>query len=394
MPKTPKTKSADYVIIGAGFAGLSTAYHLAQEGYRDILVLEREPAPGIHASGNNAGMIRQTWDDDCLAVMAKMGREAFEEYSRKRKFEFKKRGSILLADAKGQFKLNKTRETLKRAGIEANFLTPEEATQKVPLLKDAAFKTALFCPSDAVVDMNQFLKALLADAQKMGVSVYFGREVLAIDREAGNFRIKTSRETLMAGRVVNAAGAWASSIGEKAGALRIPFRAYKRHIFLTAASKSFSDDWPYVWDLSAPFYFRSFGRKQLLMSPCDKEFMHLDGGKPQDASKIAAERKKELLRKIQNFSENFPELKFKRSWSGLRTLTPDDRFVIGEDPKLPNFYWCAGLGGHGLTVAFSAGRLSAFALIGRKVNEPLQSAFSPERFKIFKTKEFFECFLR
>ena len=44
----------DYVIIGAGFAGAATAYHLTQRGVGNILLLERESIPGFHSSGATA----------------------------------------------------------------------------------------------------------------------------------------------------------------------------------------------------------------------------------------------------------------------------------------------------------------------------------------------------
>ena len=51
--------STHYVIVGAGFAGAATAYHLARNGARRIVVLEQERMAGVHSSGRNASMIRQ-----------------------------------------------------------------------------------------------------------------------------------------------------------------------------------------------------------------------------------------------------------------------------------------------------------------------------------------------
>ena len=50
--------SFDYVIVGAGFAGAATAYHLARRGVTNILLLEQESIPGFHSSGRNAAMLR------------------------------------------------------------------------------------------------------------------------------------------------------------------------------------------------------------------------------------------------------------------------------------------------------------------------------------------------
>jgi glycine/D-amino acid oxidase-like deaminating enzyme len=59
-------------------------------------------------------------------------------------------------------------------------------------------------------------------------------------------------------------------------------------------------------------------------------------------------------------------------------LTPDGRFVIGWDGRIENFFWVAGLGGHGMTTSSAVGELAADLLLGGagKKSEP----FSPERF--------------
>jgi glycine/D-amino acid oxidase-like deaminating enzyme len=56
----------------------------------------------------------------------------------------------------------------------------------------------------------------------------------------------------------------------------------------------------------------------------------------------------------------------RRAWAGLRTFAPDRRFVIGPDPRLRGFAWCAGLGGHGVTTAVAVGEaLADLAIDGR-----------------------------
>ena len=73
----------DTAVIGAGFAGLSTAYHLAKKGLRDIVVIEHEKKLGGHASGRNAGMIRQAIADPILGKLACQGRRLLHQCEKK-----------------------------------------------------------------------------------------------------------------------------------------------------------------------------------------------------------------------------------------------------------------------------------------------------------------------
>src|SRR3989338_9968700 len=66
-------RTMSIVIIGAGFAGASCAWWLTRLGVRDVVVLEREEMPGLHASGLNAGMARSYEEDETIAPLAREG---------------------------------------------------------------------------------------------------------------------------------------------------------------------------------------------------------------------------------------------------------------------------------------------------------------------------------
>ena len=162
------------------------------------------------------------------------------------------------------------------------------------------------------------------------------------------------------------------------GAQRIPLKPYRRHLYFSRPLPKSPARWPFVWDLSSGFYFRPEGRS-LLLSPCDKApagrralALHQEPILP------AAEQA--MRRKLESFSPGTARLSLKNPKSGLRTMTPDGRFVIGEDARLGGFYWVAGLGGHGVTTCFSVGRLASDIIVGRKTRPGLAQAFSPKRF--------------
>jgi D-arginine dehydrogenase len=88
----------EFVIVGAGFAGAATAYHLTRRGVRDVLLIEQESIPGFHSSGRNAAMMRQCVPDPDLATLTRDGatflRHLPDDWPEP--VQFKQNGSLLL----------------------------------------------------------------------------------------------------------------------------------------------------------------------------------------------------------------------------------------------------------------------------------------------------------
>ena len=212
----------------------------------------------------------------------------------------------------------------------------------------------------------------------MKIPVRTGQALENVKAVPGGFVVKAGGTEFFAEKIVNAAGAWAGWVASKAGASKVPLQAYRRHLFLAPNSQlptsSFAN-WPFVWDVSHKFYFRPT-RQGLLLSPCDK-MPERRGDRREKTHPVAARL---LRRKLGRFSGALARLPFGRARSGLRTMTPDGRFAVGEDPLRKGFYWVAGLGGHGVTTCFSVGRLAADIILGRKVDNKMQKALSPGRF--------------
>jgi D-arginine dehydrogenase len=365
------------VVIGAGLAGLSAAYHLSQSRERGVVVVEREAAAGRHASGKNAGMIRQTYSDPVLVHLARLGRDAMAAaQSDGWKLDFRSEGSLLLVQKWDEDKLRGIALAAERENVPCRWLSNAEAARLVPPLKDAAFSKALYCPTDGLVSISALLDAFLGVLKKKNVPVFYGCPLETVERVDGGFVVTAGRRRFAAARVVNAAGAWASDVARKAGATAVPMRAYRRHLYVSPGTGA-SKRWPFVWDLSHDLYFRPV-KEGLLLSPCDKALIPLEESSKSEA--VDPDMSGVLTKKLGKFSPKLARLKLTAGRAALRTMTPDGRFVIGEDPALKGFFWVAGLGGHGVTTSFSVGRLVADLVLGRHVNAAVAKALSPARF--------------
>jgi D-arginine dehydrogenase len=366
------------VVIGAGFAGAATAYHLALSGARDILILEQEEVPGVHSSGRNAAMVRQVVSDPALTELAAEGAAFLRALPADWPVPvgFERNGSLLLGSGEGWRNLVRDAETARRLGMDVECWTRERARDFVPALKDADFEGAVWCPTDGVVDIHALLTGYLKAAQSLGARVRYRSAVEKIvTRENRVTAVVTDEATIETEVVINAAGPWAGAVAGLAGAVAAPLRPCRRHLFVSAPISWVNRKWPFVWDVTHEFYFRPEAGG-LLLCPCDQEEMApCDAPTDESATEL-------LFEKIQRYLPALSEVALKHRWAGLRTLSDDGRFVIGWDPEVRGFFWVAGLGGHGVTASPAVGALAAKLILNP--NETRGEEFSPARFSGLK----------
>lgn len=364
----------EIVIIGAGFAGAATAYHLTRLGVTDILVLERESIPGFHSSGRNAAMLRQCVPDPDLTALTRDGAAFLRHLPRDwpEPVSFKQNGSLLLGAGASWDKLQNDAETGRRLGIEVELWTPEQAKRHVPVLQGSEFEGAVWCASDGVVDIHALLSGYLKAAARRGARIRYTTPVRAIRMvNRQDLTVEIGGEEIRAKTVVNAAGAWANVIAEMAGTRELPLRPCRRHLFVSPPIEWVDPSWPFVWDVAHDIYFRPEGAG-LLLCACDQTELP-PGDPPVDAG-----ARELLAEKIDRFMPGLSGVSIQKGWAGARTLTPDGRFVIGWDRQIERFFWIAGLGGHGMTASSAVGALAAELLIGGP--DKKSPPFSPERF--------------
>jgi D-arginine dehydrogenase len=356
----------DAVIVGAGFAGAATALHLSRSFPGSILLIDKEDVPGFHASGRNASLLLQSCAEPEIRMALARSRRFYQDV--REQIGFVQNGSLLLGN---QERLNAVRET---DLIASELIDCEEAQGRVPLLAGHQFEAALLTPSDGVIDIASLLQLYLRSAQTRGVTLRLGCRLISVSR-ATRFLLETTLGSIETTFLINAAGAWASEVADLAGASSLPLVSFKRHLFVVDGGGDISPAWPFVWSLERNFYFRPESGG-LLFSICDEEpSASLEPTVNPDISEALADFIFAELPSLQESSQ-------KKVWSCFRTRTPDGHFVIGWDRKLDNFFWVAGLGGHGMGASWAIGEDAA-----RNFLQPERIAghFNPSRF--FKARE-------
>jgi glycine/D-amino acid oxidase-like deaminating enzyme len=318
----------EFLILGAGLAGASTAYHLRRRGVTDLLVVDQAEAPGVHSSGRNAALIRVRVPDPDVSKLARRGVEILrgEDLA-----PFRETGSFLIGHGK------------------------DDVSRWFP----PARGKGLWCPQDGVVEVAALLENYLRE-----IDVRFGVEVLAMEARGERVVARTRDESIVARWVVNAAGAWAARFSD------LPLSPTNRHLFITPPRTDIDPDWPFVWDDEHGLYFRPESGG-LLLCACD-EVPATPGDYREDSAVL--DRLGEL---VATHQPGLGELSIMNQWVGQRTFAPDRKFLIGPDPHRPGVFHVSALGGHGVTCSPAIGELAASLLLDGPGARP--NPFDPRR---------------
>jgi D-arginine dehydrogenase len=353
----------DILIVGAGFAGASTAFHLSQGLSDSILVIEKEEIPGFHASGRNASLVLQSTQHPHIRRLVAASRKAYEKHAAE--VGFTQNGSLLIG------RKTALEETRQPDLIASEYRDPKEVTRQIPVLTNHDFEAALWTPSDGVMDISSLLQFYIQGSRGRKVEFHFDCQLLGITG-TGPYRVETSQGTIEADYLIDAAGAWISKVAHMADAAQLTLSSSKRHLFVLDGIPEVDPMQPFVWNLSENFYFRPESGG-LLFSICDEEkSTSLEPTVSPDISQSLAEFVWLQLPALREATQ-------REVWSCFRTKAPDNSFVIGWDTREDHLFWVGGLGGHGMGGSWEIGRLAAECFINPKSGR--QQAFDPSRFE-------------
>ncbi len=351
--------NTDVLIVGAGFAGAATAYHLSRSFTGSILVVEAEEEPRLQAPGLNPSMLIQANRFEPVRDLCVRSRSFYQQHAGVTGFN--QTGSLML----GSMPLLESLQDPQRFPSE---IQSAAGTQRqVPLLDEHLFEGALWTPSDGVMNVRRLLRFYTQAATESGVTFQCGWRVRQIRLEE-SFEVLTTGGEITADRVVNAAGVWAGPLGEASG-LAPQLSVSKRHLFVLDSSLAIDPESPAVWNLDKEFYFHPHSGG-LLFCVCDAE------PAPHLKSDIDPEVRQYLAEILWKELPALRDAEQREAWCCFRDHTGDGLPLIGPDPSLPGFYWVAGLAGYGMSASWEIGRLAALSIAADQV-APL---FDPARF--------------
>ncbi|MBW1785101.1 MAG: FAD-binding oxidoreductase [Deltaproteobacteria bacterium] len=367
----------DAIIIGCGIAGASLAYFLAKRGMTDILILEREDQPAYHSTGRSAAVLVEM-DLIPTVLRLKLMSAGFLRNPPEGFCEnpiLHQNGILVLFQGELWEQARRAVPVLKQGGADVGLLSPSEAVSLVPVLLPENSSGALHLPMDGHLDVHELLWSYLRHARRAGARLSLGEEVKGIIVEQGKcVGLTAEHGEYRAGRVVNAAGAWAGKIRAMAGSSSVSLTPKRRTIITFDPPEGLEvSDWPLTADLSHDLYF-SPESGGLMASPMDEAPMAPCDARPDELTiALTIERLKQLAPRL------VPKA-VTNKWAGLRTFAPDQALVVGEDPELKGFFWLAGQGGCGIETSPAVGRIASDLILDGRTDRMDVGPLSPGRF--------------
>ena len=355
-----KAKSADVVVIGAGIAGASAAWHLAE--HATVAIVEQEDQPGVHATGRSAALFTETFGPPPVRALVSAGRtflssppDGFADGPL-----LSDRGVLWVARPEDLDLLDEKELDAARGSVEASRLNAEGCRDLVSVLKGDLIAAGLHEPAAMAIDVDALLQGYLRGSRDLGAALHLGTRVDGIERHRGRWRVVAGDRHWDCDVVVNAAGAWCDRVATMAGAVPLGLRPLRRSVFVFPPPPGLDiAAWPLVSDIAGRYYFEPSGGL-ILASPAD-EIPDEPGDARPEVEDIALG-----VSEIETATE-LRVRGVRRTWAGLRTFAPDGVPVAGFDPDHPGFFWLAGQGGYGIKTSPALGQLTASLVTGETV---------------------------
>ena len=204
------------VVIGGGITGTSVAYHLAQAGWRDTVLLEKADLTS-GSTCHAAGLVTQF---NPSPTMMRFRRYSIELYQQLGIFETV--GSLRFASSREQLLEQQRGVSRARAiGLDVELVSAEQAAQLMPAISTESLFGAVWVPGDGALDPHTATFALAKAARELGVTVLTDTRVTGLELSSRGVvqAVQTETGRIEAEVVVIACGIWAPQVAAMAGAV-------------------------------------------------------------------------------------------------------------------------------------------------------------------------------
>jgi len=378
------SKVYDVIVIGAGSVGAPTAYFLAKEGLR-VLVLDELSSSGQGQNKAAIGGVRATHSDPAKIQICLQSLDIFSNWKEKTGTDigWKGGGYSFPVFRKNEEKILKEILPIqKKHGLDIDWYDSDEIKKIIPGINPKGLIGGTFSPNDGQVSPLLSSESFTNEAKKHKAEFKYCKQVsnLLIKNKNQVKGVKTSDgEEYKAHAVVNAAGAHASKICKMAE-LDIPVNPDSHEAGITAPVRQFLE--PLVVDLrpgpegkTSNFYFGQCAEGQIIF--CYTPIKIIPGENRDSTSEFMPI----MARRMVDLIPRFKNLTIRRIWRGLYPMTPDGVAVVGKASKIDGLYLGIGMCGQGFMMGPGVG-LNLASLISKgkpAIQKEVFDLLSPDR---------------
>jgi glycine cleavage system aminomethyltransferase T/glycine/D-amino acid oxidase-like deaminating enzyme len=347
---------AKAVVVGCGIVGNSVAYHLSDQGWSDIVLLDQGPLPNPGGSTGHASNF--IFPVDHSKEMTQLTADSIRQYQEMDVFT--ESGGVEVARTEERMQ-ELTRRIASAAswGVEpVSLVTPAEVKELVPYIDETMILGGFYSPSVGVVDSLRAGTIMRERGQESGrLSVFANTEVLAIDVAGGRVRrVRTTAGDIETEVVVIACGVWSPKLARMAGA-SIPLTPAVHQMIDIGPVPRFekaqrSIEFPIVRDMDTNMYERQDGTSLEIGSYAHRAILYDPEDLPsvEEAALTPTEfpfTQEDFNLQLEQALELMPEIVgdesvgIKYAINGILSLTPDGMPILGELPEVGGLWSAA-----------------------------------------------------
>ena len=352
---------AAVVVVGGGVTGLSTAYHLAAAGVRDVVLVERS-AFGSGSTCKAAGGVRAQFSDRVNIELGMRSLRAFERFREQfdQEIDLRQVGYLFLLDSPDDVQAFERSVPLQNElGVPSRMLSVAEARQLSPLVATEGLLAAAYSPTDGHCTPESVVLGYASAARRHGARLVAGCAAHGIETEDGRIvAVDTAGGRIETDTVVCAGGAWSREIGGWVG-VDLPVTPLRRQILVTDPVPQLDPDTPFTIDFGTSFYFHREGNGLLLGMSDPHETPGFRMGRSDDWLPGLGEV-------MERRTPGLAEIGIAGGWAGLYEMTPDHNALVGEAGSVNRFLYATGFSGHGFLMGPAVGEVMRDLYLGRR----------------------------
>lgn len=364
---------SDVIVIGGGFHGTSSAFHLARRGAK-VTLLEAEYC-ARHASGVNAGGVRTLGRHLSEVPLA---RESLRLWHTLRELidddgTFVPSGQLQIAETPEELDKQRARAAeLNALGFTHEVVIDAQQVREIaPRLADHVVG-GIWVHDDGHAVPYRAVTAFRHAAQKLGATFHEATPAQSIERVGDHWHVTTPQGVFSAPWLVNAAGAWSGEFAAQVGDT-VPLRPGGLMLMITQRVPQFIG--PVLGAAGRPLSFKQFANGTVLIGgglSCDADMVRRHG--EVDFPKLSSS-----ARTVTDLFPHLAGINVVRAWAGVEAFMPDDIPVISLSRRAPQLVHVFGFSAHGFALGPIGGQIVAELIFDGQSSLPI-SPFTVDRF--------------